>query len=51
MLISLWYTFSTSDGDSTGATVQESKDAYTNIANAHPSNVLALNHETYETTV
>ncbi|GJJ14797.1 hypothetical protein Clacol_009065 [Clathrus columnatus] len=38
-------------GDSDGATVQESKNSYTNTANAHPSNILALNHETYQTTV
>ena len=37
-------------GDSTGATAQQSKNAYQQLANQHPSNVLALNHETYQTT-
>ena len=36
--------------DSVGATVQESDQLYTNLANSHPNNVLALNHETYQTT-
>ncbi|KAF8501335.1 carbohydrate esterase family 4 protein [Hysterangium stoloniferum] len=37
------------DGDSTGATVTQSKQDYTNIANQHPNNILTLNHETYQT--
>jgi len=38
------------DGDSTGASVAQSQQDYTDLANRHPSNVLTLNHETYETT-
>lgn len=38
------------DGDSTGSSVQESEQDYTNLVNARPNNVLALNHETYDTT-
>lgn len=38
------------DGDSTGSSVQESEQDYTNLANARPNNVLSLNHETYDTT-
>jgi len=37
-------------GDSTGSTVQQSESAYDALANSHPNNVLALNHETYQTT-
>jgi len=37
--------------DSLGASVQTSKNLYNNIANQHPSTILALNHETVETTV
>lgn len=37
-------------GDSTGSTVQQSKNAYTSKITQHPSTILALNHETYETT-
>ncbi|KIY44228.1 carbohydrate esterase family 4 protein [Fistulina hepatica ATCC 64428] len=38
-------------GDSTGASVAESEDAYANIIwNQHPSSILTLNHETYATT-
>ena len=36
--------------NSVAATVQESEQLYTNLANSHPNNVLALNHETYQTT-
>ncbi|KAF9546888.1 carbohydrate esterase family 4 protein [Agrocybe pediades] len=36
--------------DSVGASVQTSKNLYNNIINKHPSTILALNHETYETT-
>lgn len=38
------------DGDSVGATVAQSEQDYTDLANRHPNNVLALNHETYKTT-
>jgi peptidoglycan/xylan/chitin deacetylase (PgdA/CDA1 family) len=38
-------------GDSTGSTPAQSKQKYTNVANAHPSTLLALNHEVYERTV
>jgi len=38
-------------GDSVGATVAQSQQYYSNIANQHPSNILTLNHETYQTTV
>lgn len=38
-------------GDSTGSTVQQSEDAYQTTVNQHPNNILALNHETYNTTV
>lgn len=37
--------------DSVGASVSESKNLYTQLANSRPKNVLALNHETYKTTV
>jgi len=37
-------------GDSTGSTVEQSNAAYDQLANRHPSNILALNHETYNTT-
>jgi len=38
------------DGDSTGSSAQQSEADYTDIANKHPSTILALNHETYQTT-
>ena len=34
-------------GDSVGATPAQSDQAYTNLANRHPSTILALNHEVY----
>ena len=37
-------------GDSVGESVQDSENAYQNQANARPNNLLALNHETYQTT-
>jgi peptidoglycan/xylan/chitin deacetylase (PgdA/CDA1 family) len=37
-------------GDSVGVSPSQSKQRYTNIANAHPSTLLALNHEVYERT-
>ncbi|TFK36750.1 chitin deacetylase [Crucibulum laeve] len=37
-------------GDSTGLTAAQSNQLYTNVANAHPSTILALNHEVYEQT-
>ncbi|KAF9037628.1 carbohydrate esterase family 4 protein [Panaeolus papilionaceus] len=37
-------------GDSVGATVAQSEADYTSLINGHPSTILALNHETYETT-
>ncbi|EJD07768.1 glycoside hydrolase/deacetylase [Fomitiporia mediterranea MF3/22] len=37
-------------GDSTGSSAQQSKQAYTDLANRRPNNVLALNHETYSST-
>ncbi|EIN08131.1 carbohydrate esterase family 4 protein [Punctularia strigosozonata HHB-11173 SS5] len=36
--------------DSIGATVAQSEQLYTNAIKQHPANILALNHETYETT-
>ncbi|KAF9531740.1 carbohydrate esterase family 4 protein [Crepidotus variabilis] len=36
--------------DSVGASAQESKQKYDQIASKHPSTLLALNHETYSTT-
>ena len=39
-----------SSGDSVGASVAESKAVYDQIISEHPNTVLALNHETYETT-
>lgn len=33
-------------GDSVGASVSQSETLYKNIANKHPSTLLALNHET-----
>ncbi|KAF9001487.1 carbohydrate esterase family 4 protein [Cyathus striatus] len=36
--------------DSVGATVAQSKSLYDQLVSRRPSNVLALNHETYETT-
>jgi len=38
-------------GDSTGSTAAQSNAAYDALAERHPSNVLALNHEVYEQTV
>jgi len=38
-------------GDSTGSTAAQSNAAYDQLANQHPSTILALNHEVYETTV
>ncbi|KAG5730085.1 Chitin deacetylase [Termitomyces sp. T112] len=38
-------------GDSVGKTPEESKNLYDDVANEHPSTLLALNHEVYETTV
>jgi peptidoglycan/xylan/chitin deacetylase (PgdA/CDA1 family) len=37
-------------GDSVGATPAQSEASYDQIIGQHPSNILALNHETYETT-
>lgn len=37
-------------GDSVGASVAESKATYDDILSQHPDTILALNHETYETT-
>ncbi|KAL0953206.1 hypothetical protein HGRIS_004461 [Hohenbuehelia grisea] len=37
-------------GDSVGATVAQSKASYDDIIRQHPSTILALNHEVYETT-
>ncbi|KAJ7244935.1 carbohydrate esterase family 4 protein [Mycena rebaudengoi] len=37
-------------GDSTGASVDESESLYDDFVSSHPSNLLALNHETQETT-
>lgn len=37
-------------GDSVGASVQESENNYSQVANQRPDTLLALNHETYETT-
>ncbi|KAF8881342.1 carbohydrate esterase family 4 protein [Infundibulicybe gibba] len=37
-------------GDSTGASPDESKTRYDDVVNRHPSTLLALNHETSETT-
>ena len=34
-------------GDSVGFTADQSKQAYTDLGNRRPSNVLTLNHETY----
>ncbi|KAK0236199.1 carbohydrate esterase family 4 protein [Armillaria nabsnona] len=37
-------------GDSVGASVQDSETTYDSTISQHPSTLLALNHETYETT-
>ncbi|KXN86829.1 Chitin deacetylase [Leucoagaricus sp. SymC.cos] len=37
-------------GDSTGASVASQKKQYDNVVSRHPSTVLSLEHETYETT-
>ena len=37
-------------GDSTGSSVQQSEALYDQVAAQRPSNLLALNHETYQTT-
>ncbi|KAF8874069.1 carbohydrate esterase family 4 protein [Mucidula mucida] len=37
-------------GDSTGSSADQSKQAYTDKINEHPSSILALNHEVYSTT-
>lgn len=36
--------------DSDGASVSESEGLYDQLANQYPNNVLALNHETYQST-
>ncbi|KAG8891262.1 Carbohydrate esterase 4 protein, partial [Tulasnella sp. 408] len=38
-------------GDSAGASASQIEDAYQDIVQRHPSTILTLNHETYETTV
>ena len=38
-------------GDSTGASADDSKGRYWDVANRRPTNILALNHETYAPTV
>ncbi|KAL5504809.1 hypothetical protein ACEPAH_7472 [Sanghuangporus vaninii] len=38
-------------GDSTGASAEQSKSDYLNLANSRPNTILALNHETYASTV
>jgi len=38
-------------GDSLGASVAQQEQTYNNVISQHPQNILALNHETYETTV
>ncbi|KAF8912549.1 carbohydrate esterase family 4 protein [Mucidula mucida] len=40
----------TFSGDSTGSSADQSKQAYTDKINEHPSSILALNHEVYSTT-
>ncbi|KAJ7882275.1 carbohydrate esterase family 4 protein, partial [Mycena leptocephala] len=37
-------------GDSTGSTVAQSEALYNGVVSSHPNTLLALNHETYETT-
>ncbi|KAJ7136630.1 carbohydrate esterase family 4 protein [Mycena epipterygia] len=37
-------------GDSTGSTVQQSETLYDGVVRSHPNSVLAVNHETSETT-
>ncbi|KAJ7472649.1 carbohydrate esterase family 4 protein [Mycena latifolia] len=37
-------------GDSTGSTVAQSEAMYDQVVSAHPSTLLPLNHETYQTT-
>ncbi|KAF8992284.1 chitin deacetylase [Cyathus striatus] len=37
-------------GDSSGISADQSKQRYTEIANSHPSTILALNHDVYEQT-
>ncbi|KAJ7679289.1 carbohydrate esterase family 4 protein [Mycena polygramma] len=37
-------------GDSVGASVAQSEGLYDGVVHDHPTNLLALNHETYETT-
>ncbi|KAJ6620018.1 glycoside hydrolase/deacetylase [Mycena sp. CBHHK59/15] len=37
-------------GDSTGSTVAQSEALYKSVVSSHPNTLLALNHETYETT-
>ncbi|KAJ6514764.1 carbohydrate esterase family 4 protein [Mycena vulgaris] len=37
-------------GDSTGSTVAQSEALYDKVVSSHPSSLLPLNHETYETT-
>lgn len=36
--------------DSVGASASQSEQLYDQLANNHPNNVIALNHETYQTT-
>jgi len=45
--VSLW---DFDSGDSTGASAEQSKQAYSDLANNHPSTILALNHETQAST-
>ncbi|KIJ57385.1 carbohydrate esterase family 4 protein [Sphaerobolus stellatus SS14] len=39
------------DGHSSSASVTAQQAAHTNVTNAHPNNILTLNHETYATTL
>lgn len=40
-----------SSGDSTGLTAAQSKQRYTDVANARPSTLLALNHDVHGTRI
>lgn len=46
-LILIFHISYISSGDSTGSTPAQSEAAYDSTIRSHPSNILALNHETY----
>lgn len=45
------FLWSDDSGDTTGASAQQSKDVYNNVANSYPAPHIILNHETKDQTV